>query len=80
MNLALSGMSEEYELADTASYLEVEPELWFKWSGKERSDYICKFNELTISDVMKKKTITVNRQHAQEEALEWKEYKIPTFY
>ena len=54
MNLALSGMSEEYELADIASYLEVEPELWFKWSGKERSEYISA-NELTISDVMKKK-------------------------
>lgn len=35
LQMAICGLSEEYELADKASYLVVQPEVWFKWTEKE---------------------------------------------
>ena len=40
LKLAMFGMSEEYELSDEASYLEVNPEDWFEWPEEKRSG-IC---------------------------------------
>ena len=57
LKLAMFGMSEEYELSDEASYLEVNPEDWFEWPEEKRAEYTRNFNELNMEDVYKKKTI-----------------------
>ena len=53
--IAICGMSDEYELAHVVAYLEVNPETWFQWPEKKRSEYARKFNELSIEDAIKKK-------------------------
>lgn len=49
-------MSDEYELADIASYLEVPAEEWFYWTETKRAHYISKFNEFSVEDHAKGKT------------------------
>lgn len=74
LSKAVCGMSDEYELADCASYLEVQPEEWFQWSEKQRAHYISKFNELSIEQVIQGKTIPkITEQHDNQEILEFKE-------
>ena len=76
MQMALCGLSEEYELSEMASYLQVNAEDWFEWSEKTRAEYALKFNKLTIEDVMKEKPIVVaaRRDVEDQEVYEWKEF------
>ena len=60
LKAAIYGGSDEYELADFCKYLEVSPETWFgEWSENHREEYIRKFQELTIEQVMEGKTIKI---------------------
>ena len=60
LKAAIYGGSDEYELADFCKYLEVSPETWFdEWSENHREEYISKFQELTIEQVMEGKTIKI---------------------
>ena len=70
------GMSEEYELSDEASYLEVNPEDWFEWPEEKRAEYTRNFNELNMEDVYKKKTIVwMNKKFDKADATrEWREF------
>ena len=75
LKLAMFGMSEEYELSDEASYLEVNPEDWFEWPEEKRAEYARKFNELNMEDVSKKKTIVMNKKFDKADATrEWREF------
>ena len=76
MQMALCGLSEEYELSEMASYLQVNAEDWFEWREKTRAEYVLKFNKLTIEDVMKEKPIVVaaRRDVEDQEVYEWKEF------
>ena len=38
MQMALCGLSEEYELSDMASYLQVDTGTWFDWSEEAREE------------------------------------------
>ena len=75
MQMALCGLSEEYELSEMACYLQVDPDDWFDWSEETRSEYVQKFNKLTIEDVMNEKPISVATKRGGEdhESTEWKE-------
>ena len=74
LSKAVCGMSDEYELADIASYLEVPAEEWFDWTETKRAHYISKFNELTVEDLVQGKTIPeIQEQHGDHESLEFKE-------
>ena len=74
LSKAVCGMSDEYELADFASYLEVPAEEWFDWTETKRAHYISKFNELSVEDVAQGKTIPeIKEQHGDHESLEFKE-------
>ena len=71
--LAIFGLSEEYELADLATYLQVEPERWFDWKPNERDQYMKGFNKLTVEDVMSKK-IVIKQDCLQESSTQWQEF------
>lgn len=67
-------MSDEYELADIASYLEVPAEEWLDWSETKRAHYFSKFNQLSVEDLAQDKTIPeIKEQHWDHESLELKE-------
>lgn len=74
--MALCGLSEEYELSEMASYLQVNAEDWFEWSEKTRAQYAPKFNRQTIEDVMKEKPIVVaaRRDVEDQEVYDWKKF------
>ena len=73
--LAICGMSDKYELAHVAAHLEVNPDEWFSWSEKKRSEYARKFNELSIEDVNKKKPIVLSNHFTEETTgKEWREF------
>ena len=75
LQLAICGLSEEYELADQVHYLSVNPEVWFEWPVEKRMEYTRKFNELTVEDVAKKKVISLDKHHGKEDTeQEWKEF------
>ena len=76
MQMALCGLSEEYELSDMASYLQVDTDTWFDWSEEAREEYVRKFNNLTVEDVMKERPIVVaaKREGENQESAEWKEF------
>lgn len=57
MKLAMCGLSEIYELADVVAYLKLTPEEWFDMNEHERSDFVDKFNKLTVEDVSRGRTI-----------------------
>ena len=52
LSLAIFGLGEEYELADFANYLQVEPERWFESTTNEIHHYIKSFNKLTMDDII----------------------------
>ena len=59
LQLAICGLSEEYELADLVTHLAVSPEKWFNMNRNERMDYVVKFNRLSVEDAMAGKTIAI---------------------
>ena len=74
LSKTVCGMSDEYELADIASYLEVTAEEWFDWTETKRAHYISKFNEFSVEDHAKGKNIPeIKEQHGDQERLEFKE-------
>ena len=74
LSKAVCGLSDEYELSDIASYLEVPPEEWFEWSETKRAHYINKFNELSIEKVLQSKAIPeITEQPDSQESVEFKE-------
>jgi len=74
LSLAIFGLSEEYELADFATYLQVEPERWFEWTTKEREQYVQGFNKLTVEEVMSKKKIVIKEDCLEESPAVWQEF------
>ncbi|KAJ8018469.1 hypothetical protein HOLleu_43526 [Holothuria leucospilota] len=54
---AICGLSNEYKLSEAASYLQINQDEWFSWDTVRREEYVDNFNNLTIEDVLKKKTI-----------------------
>ena len=66
LNKAVCGMSDEYELADIASYLEVPAEEWFDWTETKRAQYIGKFNKLSVEDLAQCKTIPEIKEQCYE--------------
>ena len=69
-------MSEEYEFADIATHLEVNPEEWFEWPEKKRDEYALKFSKISDKiDVLTKKNIALSKQYEPETTRkEWKEF------
>ena len=74
LSLAVFSLSEEYEVADFAKYLQVEPEKWFDWTPNEREQYVKGFNKLTIDDVVAKKKVEIRQDSRQDEPTEWLEF------
>lgn len=66
LNLAICGMSDEYELAHEVSHLKVNPEAWHQWPEKKQSEHSHKFNELSIEDIIKKKPTVLSNQFTKE--------------
>ena len=73
MKLAMCGMSDEFELADIASHLEVSPDTWFEWSESQRTDYVHKFNKLTMDEILSGKEIVVTNSR-EENTMEFREF------
>ena len=59
LQLAICGLSEEYELADLVAHLAVSAGKWFNMNRNERIDYVVKFNRLSVEDAMAGKTIAI---------------------
>ena len=59
LQLAICGLSEEYELADLAAHLAVSTEKWFNMNRNQRTDYVLKFNKMSVEDALKGKTIPI---------------------
>ena len=80
LQLAICGMSDEYELAQIAAHLEVNAEKWFDWPEEKRTEYSQKVNELSIEDVIKKKPIVLKKQFTEEATTkEWREFSDTLF-
>ena len=82
LSLAIFSLSEEFELADFAKYLQVEPDKWFELSPNERHQYLKGFNTLTIEDVVAKRKIAIKHNPQPVEPTEWQEFPnvISTLY
>ena len=67
---ALYGGSDEYELAESCKYLELTPKTWYgEFTERQRQEYVKKFNELTVDNVMQKKTIWVESNQISSEQI-----------
>ena len=73
--MALCGLSSVYDLVDMAQYLRVDPDIWLSWSEKECTEYVERFNQLTVEEVMAGKTIRVPITY-EEEPHEWREFSL----
>lgn len=63
MRAALYGGSDEYELVESCKYLELTPKTWYG----EFTEYVNKFKELTVDNVMQQKTIRVDSNQISNE-------------
>ncbi len=68
LTLALIGQSEEYEISDVVAYLSVSADEWFDWSKEQRSEYVAKFNKMSMKDVKDGKSISVKATIINEES------------
>ena len=57
VELAIAGLSEEYQLYSRASHLQVPVEVWFEWHEPERQAFIRKVNELSAEEILGKKEV-----------------------
>lgn len=73
LQMAICGLSEEYEPTEDASYLEIQPDEWFQWSDRERTDNASRVNNLSMEDIVIKKGVSVTKQQESVEIVEWKE-------
>ena len=60
LQLAICGLSEEYELAELAAHLAVSTEEWFNMNRNQRSDYVLRFNKMSVEEALKGKTIPIS--------------------
>ena len=60
LQLAICGLSNEYDLADIVAHLSVQVDEWFEMSEDQRKAYVNEFNKMPIDDAMKGKAIRVN--------------------
>ena len=67
LQLAICGLSEEYELADVVAHLAVPTEQWFNMNRNQRADYVLKFNKISVEDASKGKTIAISNLPDAEE-------------
>ena len=75
LQLAICGLSNEYDLADIVVHLSVQVDEWFDMSADQRKAYVHEFNKMPIDDAMKGKAIRVN--HARTgEISECKEFSL----
>ena len=75
LQLAICGLSEEYELADVVAHLAVPTEQWFNMNRNQRADYVLKFNKISVEDASKGKTIAISNLPDAEEP-EFKEFSV----
>ena len=61
LHIAICGLSAEYELADVVAHLAVPPEEWFEMSAVQRADYVKKFNQVTVEEAIRGKSITISK-------------------
>lgn len=54
---ALTGVSDEYVLADHSKYLQVPAEVWFEWSPQQRSEYFGKVLKLSMEEIFQQKDV-----------------------
>lgn len=73
LQLAICGLSEEYELADLAAHLAVSTEKWFNMNRNQRTDYVLKFNKMSVEDALQGKTIPISNLPDAEQP-EFKEF------
>lgn len=59
LKLAICGLSKKYTLSDVASHLHVPAETWFSMTDIQRNEYVNKVNELTVKDILEKKSVRV---------------------
>lgn len=71
--VSITGLSQEYELADFASYLQVPPDVWYEWHEKDRKEYLQNLHKLSMEDMFSCKEIPWPKY---ENAPEFKEIGI----
>ena len=54
---AIAWLSDNYILADYASYLKVPADIWFEWTPKMRETYVLGVQKLSLQDVYKQKDV-----------------------
>ncbi|PFX25475.1 hypothetical protein AWC38_SpisGene9875 [Stylophora pistillata] len=59
LQLAVIGLSDEYQLSNVVAHLAVAPEVWFQWNEEDWKEYITKFNFMSLEDAQAKKTISI---------------------
>jgi len=57
LHSAIAGLSDNYILADYASYLQVPADVWFEWTPKMRETYVLGVQKLSLQDVYKQKDV-----------------------
>ena len=75
LQLAICGLSNEYDLADIVAHLSVQVDEWFEMSEDQRKAYVNEFNKMSIDDAMKGKAIRVNHVRTGEMS-ECKEFSL----
>ena len=72
--MALFGLSDVYNLSDISLDLRVDPDIWFSWGEKDRIDYLSKFSQLTMEQVMAGKAVRVRvflRHNSTSSSASW---------
>ena len=73
-------LSEEHEVSDMASYLQVDTDTWFDWSEEAREEYVRKFsnwaNYLGCHEREANYVVVATKREGenQAESAEWKEF------
>ena len=57
LHSAIAGLSDDYILADHASYLQVPADIWFEWTPKMRETYVLGVQKLSLQDVYNQKDV-----------------------
>ena len=57
LHSAIAGLSDEYILADYATYLQVPADVWFEWTPQMREEYVRGVQKLSIEEMFKEKDV-----------------------
>ena len=57
LHSAIAGLSDEYILADHATYLQVRADVLFEWTPQMREEYIRGVQKLSIEEMFKEKDV-----------------------